>query len=70
MKKYMIITSYLGSDDKFHHEEIECDTFAEAADEFNTNCACFTGSTIWLDTESDIIIRQCIKRYDCPPVLK
>lgn len=70
MKKYIVITYYKGNDDKYHHEQIECDTFSEAAEEFNTNCAMFQGSTIWLDTESDVIIRQCIKRYDCPPVLK
>lgn len=70
MKKYVVITSYLGKDDTFHYEKNEYETFVEAAEEFNANCAIFTGSIIWLDTESDVIIRQCIKRYDFPPVLK
>lgn len=70
MKKYLVITTYRTKDGKYCTEKIEHETFAEAANEFNDNCAYIIGSTIWLDTESNVIIRQFIRKYDGLVILK
>jgi len=69
--KYIVFETNLKKDESYDNSTDEYNSFVEALEHFNDWCGHgFIGSCMVIDTESDVIIRQCISTYDAKFYLK